>query len=127
MNTLQLVELLAQLFLVYEQVISNPQIMGQSHMRTVVVLEYLPTFVRTKSPRHVSKYTIGGAYGNGSNMPKKGGLTMKICRVQNVDPFDTHVSSIQNPHPLYWSWVMIIPNKLGSLLQVQSPTIANQL
>ena len=79
MNTLQLVELLAQLFLVYERVIFNPKIMGESHMRTVV-LEYLPTFVRTKSPSHVGKYTIGGAYGNGSNMHKKGGLTMKICR-----------------------------------------------
>ena len=28
-----------------------------------MVLEYLPTFARTKSPSHVGKYTIHGAYG----------------------------------------------------------------
>jgi hypothetical protein len=31
-----------------------------------MVLEYLPTFARTKSPSHVGKFTIHGAYGLGS-------------------------------------------------------------
>ena len=33
-----------------------------SHMRTMV-LEYLPTFARTKSPSFVGKYTMHRAYG----------------------------------------------------------------
>ena len=47
-----------------------------------MVLVYLPTFARTKSPSHVGKYTQHGAYGYGCSM---------MFIVPNVGKYTQHI------------------------------------
>ena len=96
----------------------NYKLLGEydiPYMRTMV-LEYSPTFARTKSPSHVGKYTIHGAYAY-DMIWYDTGICLQIChKKMPISVYGSHPSSqvpaqrwkMKEPIPTNTNWLVVL-------------------